>query len=238
MYLIFVFQRIQRITRESPFVLRNNEEKFQEFYELITKNISFTGSMSDLSPNTQRMYHRKKSAALAIDDFVSNMISYLSANKKEHVISDSVDFKKYKTSNANNIKIDKGKEQNLVSFLDRKAKECGRLVFFEGAIFEATCNIKKCGVMNTQTLIMLDVPKPSDITNRRSITLYASKPGSLPPDRLYFEPAPSEETVLNEWGWTKVEIEVIPDNYHNAFGMQLYREQYPLTHPGASAVSS
>ena len=43
---------------------------------------------------------------------------------------------------------------------------------------------------------------------------------------------------MNEWGWTKVEIEVIPDNYHNAFGMQLYREQYPLTHPGASTVSS
>ena len=221
----------------SPYVLQGNEEKYNEFYKLIVENIKFAKTMSELSPNTQRMYHRKKSANLAIDDFVSNMIGYMMKKKKKYVVAESVDYKKYITSNANNIKIDKSKEHNLVSALNRKAKECGRLVFFEGAIFEATCNLKKCGVMNTQTLIMLNVPEESDIRNRRGITLYASNPGSPPPDRLYFDPAPTEETVLKDWGWKKVKIDVTQDNYHSLSGMKLFREQYPITHPGASTVS-
>lgn len=215
----------------------NNKEKYDRFYYLIDKFITFKKSMSELSPNTQRMYHRKHSAAQAIDDFVSNMISHLSNNQRRFVTSDSADFKKYKTSNAGIIKINKTKEKNLVTLLNRRAKECSRLVFFEGAIFEATCNVKKIGVMNTQTLIMLDVPSEKDVANKRPITLYASKPGSPPPDRLYYDPAPSEETVLKEWGWKKVVLDVLPENFHSGGGVQLYRQQYPLTHPGASTAS-
>jgi hypothetical protein len=183
------------------------------------------------------MYHRKHSAAQAIDDFVSNMISHLSKEKRQFVISESVDFKKYKTSNAGIIKINKTKEKNLVTLLNRSAKECSHLVFFKGAIFEATCNVKKIGVMNTQTLIMLDVPSEEDIANKRPITLYASKPGSPPPDRLYHDPAPTEETVLKVWGWKKVVLDALPENFHNGGGVQLYRQRYPLTHPGASTAS-
>jgi len=193
--------------------------------------------MSEVSPNTQRMYHRKHSAAQAIDDFVTNMISHLSIHQRRFEISESVDYKKYKNSNTGIIKINKTKENNLVTLLNRKAKECGRLVFFEGAIFEATCNVKKVGVLNTQTLIMLNVPSQEDVANKRHITLYASKAGSPPPDRLYYDPAPSEETVVNEWGWRKVVLDVLPENFHNGSGVQLYRQQYPLTHPGASTAS-
>jgi hypothetical protein len=209
---------------------------YQEFSNLITENIKFGKSMSELNPNTQRMYHRKKSAALAINDFVTNTIDYLKKEKQEYVVSDSVDFKAYNTASTGMKEINKGKERNLASLLDRRAKECRCLVFFEGAIFKAMCNIKKSGVMNTQTLIMLDVPSEEDVANRRPITLYAAEPGSPPPDRLFYKKAPSEETVLKEWGWTKLQVNVVPVNFHSGCGVKLYRQQYPLTHPGASTV--
>jgi hypothetical protein len=83
---------------------------------------------------------------------------------------------------------------------------------------------------------MLDVPSEEDVANRRPITLYAAEPGSPPPDRLFYKKAPSEETVLKEWGWTKLQVNVVPVNFHSGCGVKLYRQQYPLTHPGASTV--
>lgn len=229
-------QKIQKITRESPFSLMGNEAKFEEFYNLIVDNIAFCDSMEKLPPNTQRMYHRRKAAHGALKEFVDNTVQYLVDTQTPHVVSHSLDFKKYSTSNSNMVKINEGTEAHLISTLDNKAKEGQRLVFFEGAIFEATMNDRKSGVVNTQTLLMLDVPSPQDVRDKKKIKLYAAKPGSSPPDRLFYADPPSKKEVVDEWGWKEVQLDVVPETFHNAGGVRLYRQQYPLTHPGASTV--
>ena len=96
----------------SAYTLRRSKELHQEFYDLVSENINFAESMSELNPNTQRMYHRKKSAALAINEFVNNTIEYLKKTKQDYVVSESMDFKAYNTSSSGVIRIDKGKERN------------------------------------------------------------------------------------------------------------------------------
>lgn len=192
--------------------------------------------MKGLPPNTQRMYHRRKAAHEALQDFVEGTIEHLKKVKKSFVVSESVDYKKYKASNRDMVKIDREKEKNLVATLDNKVKEGKRLVFFEGAIFEGTYNDKKSGVSNTQPLIMLDVPSRDDVVNKRKIKLYAANPGSPPPDRLYYEDPPTKEEVVDVWKWKEVELDVVPETFINGGGVRLYRQQYPLTHPGASTV--
>eukprot|EP00804_Cyclotella_cryptica_P023555 CCRYP_018915-RA/>CCRYP_018915-RA protein AED:0.11 eAED:0.11 QI:0/0/0/1/0/0/4/0/463 len=65
-------QEIQQITRTSQFVLQEDDEIRDRFYYLMNKHIAFVESWEDerIAPNTQRMYHRRKTANDTMLEFI------------------------------------------------------------------------------------------------------------------------------------------------------------------------
>ena len=215
--------------------LLGNEKLFKEFLDLITTNINFREKMEDVGMNTHCMYHRRSTASHAIQTLVGNMKAQLKREGKKHVVSSSVDYQKYSVGRSGFEEIDKERDNNLVMKMNRTKKEPQELVFFEGAVFDATRNDKH--ISNAQKLLMLEVPSQDDVDKKRAIKLYASNDCSRIPDCVYYETPPSREEVLNTWGWHEVWVEPVPEPRDADGLIELYRKQYPLVHPGASTVS-
>ena len=89
--------------------------------------------------------------------------------------------------------------QQLINKLNTKLRDPPRLIFFCGALFEVTVNIKgERGYSQSQLLIMLDFPSQIIVESWGPITLLAAPSGITHLDTS--EGTPSEEE-LTETGW-------------------------------------
>lgn len=156
----------------------------------------------------------------------------------------ATDLMKFKGS-ASDFKTADGVAQ-VEQMLDKNSnvKEPKRLLFFKGAVYQATRNKRSSNgfeYYNAQTMIMLSTPSEEDLKNFKPITLYACPPGSKVPSTLYYKEVPSVEEVENVWKWKKVMVTTTGEecqvNGRNNY-LSAVRKQYTLTHPGASTVSS
>lgn len=179
------------------------------------------------------MYHRKKSAVRATDDFIDTTKNYLTQKERHFVISDATDKTKLRDDAAG---FKTTKEDSVIDLLNRKVRESRRLIFFEGALFEATRN--STGHKNSQILIMLDVPSEEDVKAKKKIKLYAAPPGSPRPKNLYHEKPPTAHEVEKEWGWKQVFVDHAEEKCAvRSDDILAYRCQYTMVHLGASTVS-
>lgn len=200
--------------------------------KLITENIKFVNDPAMLDPNSVVMYHRKKSAKSAQDEFVTRMEGYCKKNDIPYVISYSIDSKKATESNSSFVR---SNDRHLVKTLDHCAKEPYRLIFFPGAIYQATCNMK--GYQNSQTVVMIDAPTEEDILQRRPISMWAAPQGSLRPRQLCMTEIPSKEELTKK-NWREIKVVITRDDAVFQKGpLMMHRNQYTLVHPNASTVN-
>ena len=233
MRVYFIDQKIQQITRYSAQKLANYAH-LEEFTKLIKSKVKFVSSFDEVSPTAHRLYHRKTSAMQAKDDFVNSTLKYLSSRGRasEAKVVRSKDQMKLAGSRQD---LQVSNDPVVTKLLDQKVRESRQLLFFKGALFEATRNVGD--VLNSQIMIMLDVPSDDDIAAMKPITLYSAPEGSPRPTNLYHEIPPSKEEVLNVWKWKEVKISPAKMNLHRQGLMEAYREQYTIAHLGASTVS-
>ena len=204
----------------------------EEFFDLMLE-MRYLRKWSEVDPDTVRLYHRKKSVNEAQDDFAETTELYLRRENIPYIVSAAKDFIRKVGSKADK---QLSESATVRKTLDRKVRECKRLLFFRGAVFVATQNDKSGTVFNSQTLIMLDVPSQETIDNGLPITMYAAPCGSPNPDRLYYSDPPSPDEVVNQWGWKKVKVGIAPENYVTSRHLLLYRQQYGLVPIGVSTV--
>lgn len=212
----------------------NRDNVKEEFFHLMLNNITFKRSMDEVPPDTWRLYHRKTSAMQAMDEFTRDTGNYLAARGIVFERSIARDYMKKSGSKAEKQFT---RNSTVTKLLDQKVKECKELLFFEGAVFEATQNDPHRNYFNSQSMIMLDVPDRETIENGLPITLYAAPCGSPRPEASYHANPPSRDEVVNEWGWKEVKVGVAPERFVSRHNILAYRQQYCLVHPGVSTVS-
>ena len=215
----------------SPYELRDNARIKDEFFGLVLRRFNFFSSFSSIPFPVIALYHRKKTAARARGDEIELNLKRLQEEGKNFVISTAKDFKKVSTVDA----VPADDDKMVRKFLDSKCKESKRLLFFSGALFEATENGDN--YKNSQVLLMLDVPTEEDVRMKRPITMYAVGAGSKRPAVLYYDPPPSKETVVNKWNWEEVKIRHSGENYVSTSSFSAYRMQYTMVQIGSMTVS-
>lgn len=176
----------------------------KEWVELFTEIIRVVPSFKEVDPNWVQIFHRKKSASASIETWIDNTLAYLlnhTAIKPK--ICRSHDLMKYAGSTVDLKSAED--EPDVVKMLNSssKVKEPKRLMLFPGCLYEVTRNNKQQGYFNSQLLILLSMPSDEDIENMRPLTMYACPCGQKSPDRHFFETVPSEDEVINVWGWKK-----------------------------------
>jgi hypothetical protein len=207
-----------------PVQLAASPDLKEEFTKLLTDNVNFVSDMNDesLGPEVLRMYSRREQATTAAEDYINSSELSLSRQGRSYTICHLHSRRDLYETNDPYIK----------RSLDKKRREPRRLLFHEGAVFEATVNGK--GYSQSQVLMMVEKPKQEDIESWADIQLLAA-PAKY--SHTLTEELPDKETLLRE-GWTEVTIGVTQErNNLKVTHSECYRKQYTLRHVGASTIN-
>jgi len=227
-------QEIQNITRMSPSKLKGNMHLKEKFANLVHNNIQFADNWDDskIVPNTQRMYSKRNKAVKAAEENSKRIISMLKRDGVHHIVSRAEDFQQIAGSR---VVMVSATDNGLKSQLDRKCREPKTLVFYSGALFEATVNGKNYS--QSQILRLIDVPTQEQVDNREPIFFMASPSGNDHYSINTEDALPTEEE-LKKQGWTKVKIETGRDDQLITHGIyQGKRVQYSVRHLGSSTIN-
>jgi len=230
-----VLQRIQEITRTSPYKLRKDEALHKEFIKLLQSNFKFVGSFKDpsIKSNFLRLYHRKKSVSEALTDYVEEIKEKLKLDNVPYIECTSIDMKKVSDSRTDLRATD---DISVVNMLNNKVREPRQLLFWPGALFSATVNTPQYA--QSQTLLMIDVPSLEDIQNRRQINLWKANEDEGLINQLHnFGRVPDREELLQR-GWEEVQVDVCPERLTTRNHISACRRQYSIVHMAASTVSA
>jgi len=238
---------LQQITRTSAIALRNDTADvtnpdlhgsiYKEWQQLFGEIITVVPTSDCIDPNWVQIYHKKKLAHIALQNWVGYMERRLKELRKPFVISNSHDMMKFVSTSKDPTVANDNK--TVVSMLDRNnsVKELKQLLLFEGCIYTVTRNNSDGTLCNAQSVILLELPSQDHVASFKPITVYACPAGEPERNRLYYDPPPSAKEVEQEWGWKKVKVSLLQEHYITENHIIAYRKQYPLTHPGASTVS-
>jgi len=217
----------------SPYALRKSEELRTEFTKLVSENIRFIDSMEDAPDNSVRLFHRKKSAVKQVQQFIDHATQNLRTANRKYTISKSVDMHKISGTHGDpRPTID----TTITNMLNRKVREPPELLFYSGALFEATTNTSK--YQQSQVLLMLDVPTPREVLERKPLVLFACPTDVVVSASLYSFSSPPSEKELLDSGWKKVKVRAFKQRFVTEANISACRNQYGLRHLGANTVNS
>ena len=215
----------------SPTVLNESEVHAKRFRQLVEECVTFLPSWesTEITPDFQRMYSRKKPANDALQKWTDQCITYLKDNDLPYEECESSDWERIEDSlspwsNASSA--------DFISALDHKSREPKKLLFYEGAMFESTTNTNCFG--QSQLLIMTDLPSKDTIKKKEPIKLWAVNSG-IKIRRRGFR-VPYSRSELKEMGCTEVDVDICAENCVTRRGITGYRKQYTLRHIGSSTV--
>ena len=140
----------------SPSELTDNAALEEEFKRLASQCLTFVDDWSHaiITPEVQRMYARCKPAVDASNDYVCSCRAQFESDGTVNTMCHSRDEQKRVGSQAEFVR---AQSQVLIGTMNTKLREPPVLLFWAGALFEATVN--KEGSFNySQLLLMLDVP--------------------------------------------------------------------------------
>ena len=216
----------------SPLTLQKSEELRRKFFSLMETHVNFVPSMNDsrLGPEVQRMYSRRGEATAAAEDYVNSSIQNLELRGKPYRICEAHDLQRPVSSRRD---LQRTNDKQIKLALDKKKREPKRLLFYRGAIFEATVNGD--GYSQSQILMMLNMPSQEQMNAWSEIKMMAAPPNFMP--TLITDEIPNREQLLQE-GWTDVSIKVAPERNPVLYcGSEAYRKQYSLRHIGSSTIN-
>ena len=222
-------QEIQKITRMSPSALLQDDGTIRRRFEaLVRDNIAFVNNWSHprITPQTQRMYSKRKPVNKASAEYVQGCRVRLDQERVTYTVSRACDMQRPEGSRSEFVQ---ASDPDIVSALDTKIRESRTLIFWPGALvsskvdmfvhfimkqnnvllqFESTQSGD--GYSQSQLLILIDVPTNKQVSSRSSITLYASPLGQN--EYTLDEEVPTEEQLLS-MDWTKVEVGIAIKQY-------------------------
>ena len=123
------FQRLQTLTRMDPFVLKQDIELKDEFFNLASTILTYVPNWDDnrIHPNMMRAFSRKRPAQEALNDYRDSIIVQLSTDNIPFRISKSRDSQRTRGSNAEyGIATDAS-----IQALNKELKEPSEIVFLE-----------------------------------------------------------------------------------------------------------
>ena len=233
------FQKLQDITRMSPRVLRSSPELEQKFKDLASQSLTFVTDWDSplINRDTQRLYPKKKPAVQASEEYVNATISELTRLGQRFIVSHAEDKQRPNGSRSLYRRAD---DKDLINKINVTVREPPRLVFFEGAVFEATTNMTsgRKGFSQSQLLIMLQLPSEETVRSKATITLIASPVGETTIPYRSDGSIPTKEELLQN-DWKEVKVQTVPDRkqqYVVSGTLRGMRQQYSLRHLGASTI--
>ena len=226
-------QRIQEITRMSPYALRGNQQLETEFKTLVGEHLTFHSSWDDstIPPNALRVYSKRKEAATAAHDYVSTTEEILKKTSVQYVISNAVDQQRVAYSRS---QYRLATDEQLLQRMDKSLKEPRKLIFYAGAQFEATINGK--GYDQSQLLLMMDVPTISSINAFGAITLLAAPIEVIHYNINLEDGLPSKASLIDK-GWKEVRIKTGREELILHQSNEGCRRQYSLRHVISSTIN-
>ncbi|KAL7546895.1 hypothetical protein ACHAWF_010225 [Thalassiosira exigua] len=220
------FQEIQRITRLSPYLLKKDKRLMKgKFRTLMRKTLTFVDRWDKVDVHVKRMYAQRMPAYEAYNAYVESF------REKSRERSIAGDFQHVANSRS---EYDIASSRAIISpRLNHGAREPKKLLFWKGALFEATIN--KDGYNQSQLLIMLDVPSKETIKKKAPIELYAAPPGTSDIDLN--DGVPSKSYLRDKEGWNPVQVGPVRDRPITHRGIMGLRRQYALCHTGSNAIN-
>ena len=228
------FQRLQTLTRMDPFVLKQDIELKDEFFNLANKILTYVPNSEDnhIHPNMMRVFSRKRPAQEALNDYRDSIILQLSTDNIPFRISNSRDSQRTRGSNAEyGIATDAS-----IQALNKELKEPSEIVFFRGGIYECTINEKNGKYSQSQLAFLLDLPSQQSLDRFHAIKMWISPAGTqnIP---FNHNDLPSRD-LLEELKWVELSIGVAPERVVIVRGgLQAKRLQYSLKHIGAITIN-
>ena len=233
------FQKLQDITRMSPRLLRSSPELEQKFKDLASESLTFVPDWNSslITKDTQRLYPKKKPAVQASEEYVTATITELTRSGQHFVISHAEDKQRPNGSRSLYRRAD---DKDLINKINVTVREPPRLIFFVGAVFEATTNVASgtTGFSQSQLLIMLKVPSTETVQSKGTITLIASPVGVMTVPYKEDGGIPTKEELLSN-DWKEVSVQTLPDRKQQCVisgSLRGIRHQYSLRHLGASTI--
>ena len=196
----------------------------------MTDNVTFIPNMKDLGPEVQRLYSKRVDATASAEEYVNDSIKSLERSRKQFIVCEADDLQR-PLSSRRDLQISQDDQIKLA--LDKKKREPKRLVFYKGALFEATVN-EHNSYSQSQVLMMLEVPTRHQLNTWSQIPMLAAPPKFNP--TIMSGGETDRETLLND-GWTDVKVKVAPErNPVTTYGSEAHRRQYTLRHLGSSII--
>ena len=223
----------------SPRILRSSPELEQKFKDLASQSLTFVTDWNSplITRDTQRLYPKKKPAVQASEEYVNATISELTRLGQRFIVSHAEDKQRPNGSRSLYRRAD---DKDLINKINVTVREPPRLVFFEGAVFEATTNMTsgRKGFSQSQLLIMLQLPSEETVRSKATITLIASPVGETTIPYRSDGSIPTKEELLQN-DWKEVRVQTVPDRkqqYVVSGSLRGMRQQYSLRHLGASTI--
>eukprot|EP00956_Cyclotella_meneghiniana_P009108 scaffold12492_cov36-Cyclotella_meneghiniana.AAC.2 len=149
------FRRLQHIIRMNPYILNEDESLKEELFHLGDALIKFVDSWDDplITSNCFRVYSRK------------NLIQNFRNTDTPHIISTSQDSQicfvsRSKWSPAT---------PSTVTSMNTQFREAEVLVIYQFGLYEVTENDTRAGYLNSNHVLIYDMPTASDLAQFRSI---------------------------------------------------------------------
>ena len=203
------------------------------FKKHVSKSIAFVKSFKDerITPKTMKLYHRRKPANEALEDYIDDTIASLTRKRVRFTISVSKDQQKVRDSLAG---MQQTHNEKIVMMLSHKVREPRRLVFFPGAVFEATENTNNYA--QSQLMIIIDPPSNKTIQAKKPFEVMAAPAGGARLDEILSSDDIPTEDYLCSKGWKKVVVNISDERIVPHRGITACRRQYTLKHIGNSTV--
>jgi len=226
------FQEIQNITRMSPSKLKQNKAIKRRFTELMSKHITFVDDFDNsiITPDVQRMHSKRKPAFVASNEYIAACQKQFESNNTPFLICNSEDYQHRIGSRADFVP---ATSKVLIDAMNKTLKEPPKLLFWKGAMFEATFNGD--GYYQSQLLIMLRLPTAEEIRKKSPLALFVAPAHGI--NGLDVSNGiPSEQDLLSHQ-WKPVKIPIAPKREVSSTGVLGFRRQYAMKTVGASTIN-
>ena len=233
------FRRLQHIIRMNPYKLSEDASLKEEFFRLGDALIKFVDSWDNplISSNCFRVYSRKNMVNSAITEYVESLIQNFRSTDTPHIIS---------TSRDSQVRLGSRSEwspasPSTISSMNTQFREPEVLVIYQFGLYEVTENDTRSGYLNSNHVLIYDMPTASAVAQFRSIKVLLKPPELQHVDWLESSDTdnyPSKQHLLDN-GWKEISIKICQEREVTVSGgFRAKRKQYAIKHIGASTIDN
>ena len=228
----WVLKELNRIARMFTHDQAEWDKELQKFAKLIAKYCTFVESWDNpiITDEVLRVLPKKDQVMDATLHFLEQKEKCIAGKGGKYYKCMAADTMLAMESHGDWIKANK----NISKMLDHDSKEPAVLHFFEGAVYEFTCNVPG-RFMTTQIGVILDMPDEDTIKKFGDIKIWVAPAGT----KVATVFGKSKQELMTE-GWKETKVGVNQQYSFNYWrqGVKAKRQQYTIKTHVASTVHS